>query len=228
MAVQRTSRRRKPSVARKVLDGGAPSFYAGHYRRGGFRYDIDQERAFLRDVLVPFCGWETGARVIEVGAGQCLHSGLLHQAGMDVTAVEVAATGVAAGREQFPDLDAQVGDAATWVTDRPGHVYGRGLSWWHYELAGVNQAGVDVAACTRRVWEDLVAPGHTLVAQMVTDLTGARPERKVHQNQIADFEGLFGSVCGVRPRIVDWAGSEIVPGRRHDRGVLVVARKPVA
>jgi hypothetical protein len=229
---RRTTRRTgsRPKVAppppSPVLDGGRHPFYEGHFRRGGFVYDVARERAFLRDVLIPVCGWGPGARVIEIGAGQCLHSGLLAELGMDVTAVEVAEAGAAAGRAAYPGLDVVCADAARYVTDRPGSVFARGISWYHYELDGVNQYGVDVPGCTRRVWRDLVAPGAVLAVQMVTDLTGSRPvDGKVHQNRLADYLGLFGALGG-DTTVTDWSGQQITAGKAHDRGVLVVTRKP--
>jgi hypothetical protein len=45
----------------------------------------------------------------------------------------------------------------------------------------------------------------------------------VHQSTIDEFEALFAPFGQVS--ITDWAGRVIVPGRRHDRGVLVVTRR---
>lgn len=220
-----TAQAARPAPA-QPLDGGRHMFYEGHYARGGFVYDLDREKAFLRDVLIPACAWPPGTRVIEIGAGQCVHSGLLAELGMDVTAVEVAESGAAAGRTAFPGLDTVCADAAQFTTDRPGSVFARGISWYHYELDGINQYGVDVGACTRRVWDALVAPGGVLAVQMVTDLTGNRPVNgQVHQNQVADYLGLFASL-GATPTVTDWSGRPITAGRAHDRGVLVVTRKP--
>lgn len=221
-----------------VLDGGNPTFYDRFFTGRGFRYDENRERAFIGGVLIPAAGWAPGDRVIEIGAGQCLHAHLLAEAGMDVTAVEVSTAGVEAGRRAYPDLDVQCADAAQWATDRPGSVFARGLSWYRYELTGPgqrNSRGVDVHACTERVMRDLVAPGACMVMQIVSDLTGRHPvtepdlsgdgpaDNRVHQSTIAEFEALF-SPFG-RVTITDWAGHPIIPGKRHDRGVLVVTRK---
>ena len=211
-----------------VLDGGNPTFYDRFYAGSGFRYQEDRERAFVRGVLIPAAGWVPGDRVIEIGAGKCLHARLLAEAGLDVTAVEVSATGVDAARRAYPGLDVQCADAAQWATDRPGNVFARGLSWYHYELTGPgerNSRGVDVHACTERVMRDLVAPGCCMVMQIVSDLTGTHnpPDRKVHQSTVAEFEALFAPFGQVS--ITDWAGQPIVPGKRHDRGVLVVTRR---
>lgn len=221
-----------------VLDGGNPTFYDRFYAGSGFRYQEDRERAFVRGVLIPAAGWVPGDRVIEIGAGKCLHARLLAEAGMDITAVEVSAAGVDYAKARYPNLDVQCADAAQWTTDRPGHVYARGLSWYHYELTGPgerNSRGVDVHACTERVMRDLVAPGCCMVMQIVSDLTGRHPvtepdltgenppDRRVHQSTVAEFEALFAPFGQVT--ITDWAGQPIVPGKRHDRGVLVVTRR---
>lgn len=220
------------------LDGGGHGAYDAFYRAGGFVYDIARERAFVGGVLIGAAGWQRGDRVIELGAGRCEHAALLAEAGMDVTAVEVSAAGVAHARATYPGLDVACADAATWSTDRPGHVYARGLSWYHYELTGPgerNCRGVDVHACTARVMAGLVAPGCCMVMQIVTDLTGRHPvvdldvsgdvppDDRVHQSTVAEFEALFGAFGDVT--VLDWAGAPIVAGQRHDRGVLVVTRK---
>lgn len=219
---------RKTRAARtRRLDGGHPEFYDTFYRGAGFVYDEDRERAFVRDVLIPAAGWQPGDRVIEIGAGKCLHAELLRREGMDITAVDVCLAGVEAAAVTYPELDVQCADAARWETDRPGSVYMRGLSWHHYELAaGKNSKGVDVRGCTRRVFRELVAPGGALVLQIVTDLTGRRPtDGRVHQNQVDDYMGLLAPLG--ETTVVDWAGQPIVPGRRHNRGVICVTRKPV-
>ena len=202
--------------------GGRPEFYDGFYLRGGWQYDAHEETAFLRDVLMPACQWQPGDRVIEIGAGRCFHAHLLRDLGMDVTAVEVSPEGIEGARRDFPGLDAVCADAATYSPDRPGHVYARGLSWYHYELGGVNSRGVDVPGCTAAVFE-WMPPGAVFAMQIVTDLTGRRHEERVHQNQVSDYLGLFTRFGDTR--VVDWSGKPIVPGQLHDRGVLVVTRK---
>jgi SAM-dependent methyltransferase len=244
-APRKRTRKAQPAARQVAPPSGVPAgggdraFYDPFYAGAGFVYDIDRERTFVHHVLIPTAGWVPGDRVVEIGAGQGLHAQLLAEAGMDVTAVEVSPAGVDAARGTWPGLDVQCADAATWATNRPGHVYARGLSWYHYELTGagtVNCRGVDVHACTARVMRDLVAPGCTFAMQIVTDLTGRHPvtvpdlsgavppDGRVHQSTVAEFTDLFGEFGDVT--VTDWAGDPIVPGRRHDRGVLVVTRRP--
>jgi SAM-dependent methyltransferase len=217
-------------------DGGGCGQYDAFYRGTGFTYDVETELAFIAGVLIPAADWATGDRVIELGAGQGLHAALLQLAGMDVTAVEASQAGVDAARATYPGLDIDCADAATWTTSRPGHVYARGLSWYHYELNGINQRGVDVPACTRRVMDDLVAPGCVFAMQIYSDLTGHHPDTepdltgdgppdaRVHQSTLEEFTALFSPHGHVT--VTDWSGDPITPGCRHDRGVLVITQKP--
>jgi SAM-dependent methyltransferase len=216
------ARTRKPAPA--PLDGGRYADYERIYGRGGFGHNPDVEQAWLDTVLLPATGWAKGTRVIELGAGDCVHAAALARLGMDVTAVEVSVAGAAKGRATYPTLDVVCADAAQWATDRPGAVFARGLSWFHYELTGTNRHGVDVPACTARVMRDLVAPGALLAVMMSTSLSGARPVDRVHHNTVADFLGLFEPLG--QTTILDWSGRPIVAGQRHDRGVLALVRKP--
>lgn len=215
--------RTRQAPAGPVLDGGRYDSYERLYRAGGFKHRPETEWPWLEATLLPLLGWSPGTRVVEIGAGECVHAEGLRRLGLDVTAVEVSDAGVALARVTWPDLDVARADAARWTTDRPGHVYARGLSWFHYQLGGVNQHGVDVPACTARVMADLVAPGCAFVAQMSTDLTGRRPVEKVHHNTVEDFTGLFTPLGDVT--VVDWSALPIEAGRAHDRGVIVVCRK---
>ncbi len=219
-----TSRAGGRARSRAALDGGRYASYERLYGRGGFGHRPEPEWAWLEGTLLPLTGWGPGTRVIELGAGEGVHAEGLRRLGLDVTAVEVSDAGVALARTTWPDLDVVRADAARWSTDRPGHVYARGMSWFHYELVRTNRHGVNVPACTARVMTDLVAPGCLLVAQMSTDLSGRRPDEKVHHNTVDDFLHLFGPL-GEDVRVVDWSGNPIQPGFPHDRGVIVICRK---
>jgi SAM-dependent methyltransferase len=195
--------------------------YNGIYERGGFRYDLDAERRDLA-VVAEVAGWKPGDRIVEVGAGMGHHATLLTEAGYRVTAVEASPVGAQAALGAYPGLDVVCADATEYQPRRKGHVFARGMSWFHYELDGVNCKGVDVPAGLAHLmgW---VAPGRTFVLQIVTDLSGSRPGKgKVHNNQAADYLGLFGPHGDVS--ICDWRGRPLAAG--HDRGVIVVCRTP--
>lgn len=207
--------------------------YDRFYGRGGWTYDVDRERAVLATVA-RLAGWQPGDRVVEVGAGMGQHAELLRQAGYQVTAVEPSTAGCDAARNAYPDLDVVCAGAQDWTPPEPGHVYARGMSWWHYELHGVNRQGVDVSGATADLVDRAVAPGHTMVLQIFTDLSGWRPpslgdpddgpaDRRIHHNTLADYLSLFGPLGDTG--VWDWAGEPIRPGQRHDRGVIVVTRR---
>lgn len=196
-------------------------FYDGHYRKGGFRYDLRAERDDLR-LIARLADWRAGDRIIEIGAGLGHHAAILADLGYDVTAVEASPEAGTAAADRYPSLDFVVADIAEWEPDRPGHVYARGMSWFHYQLDGVNQHGVDVPAETGRLFDRYVAPGHSFVLQIATDWSGRRPaDGRVHMNQPGDYCRLFEPYGTVA--LTDWSGDP-APARA-DRGVIVTTRK---
>lgn len=210
------------------------TFYEQHYAAGGPVYDLDVERRMLADVVAPLSGWELSpGRIIEVGAGAGHHAELLRIMGYRVTAVELSEAGVKSARSRYPALKVVQADAASWSPGRwRGNVFARGMSWFHYGLRGVNRFGVDVPDQTARIFSRWMNPGDAFTLQIVTDLSGAAPENRVHNNTIDDFRYLFEPLG--RTYIYDWSGRKLYDSdtgvsadtSRHDRGVIVVARKP--
>lgn len=199
-------------------------FYNPFYLRGGFKYDQPKERRFLREILIPRAGWKRGDRIVEIGAGMGHHSELLRQDGFAVTAVEYSESGAQKAHTQYPDLEVVNASAAEWKPTEKGHVFARGMSWYHYELNGVNSHGVDVPKETARIFDAYVAPNHSFVLQIVTDLSGNRFEPKVHMNQASDYLDLFKPLGTTE--IYDWAGNRLNrTSWRARRGVIVVVTK---
>lgn len=198
----------------------ANDFYDPFYLRGGFRYALVKEQQFIRNR-------ESGDRVIEIGAGMGHHSELLRREGLKVTAVEASQTGTAEAAGLYPQLDVVCSDVAEYEPAEQGHVLARGMSWYHYELGDVNSRGVDVPKQTKRVFDRYMAEGHRFVLQIVTDLSGTRPERKVHNNRVRDYLNLFERFGGVK--VYDWAGQSLnTKSHRAYRGVIVVTQKGTA
>lgn len=202
------------------------SFYDRFFGKGGWKYDRATEREFMRRFVIPLGGWQKGQRVVEVGAGQCVHADILRELGFNVTAVEASSSGVENAKTQFPKLDVVEADVSTWSPSAPvDHVFVRGMSFYHYELTK-NRHGVDVAAQTKRMFGWIRRRG-TFVLQIVTDFSGRRPLKGVHMNRLSDYLGLFeplGKVVGV----TDWNGTPL-NGRarpsRTDRGILIATEK---
>lgn len=195
-------------------------FYDRFYSKVGWKYDIERETKFMSEILVPRSGWKPGDRVIEIGAGNCQHAEILRKLGFDITAVEASPVGVTKAREDYPELDVVCADAGDFVSERPGHVYARGMSWYHYEQDGVNRKGIDVPAVTARTFDKLVAPGHTFVMQIITDFSGSQKGEHVHMNTEQAYRNLFSRFGPTK--IYDWSGNPVGKG---SRGVIVVTEK---
>lgn len=198
--------------------------YDRFYLRGGWNYDLLQQRRHMKTVLVPRAGWQPGDRIIEVGAGMGHHAEMLRRLGFDVTAIELSAYGVLAARKLYPELGIFHADLETFEPTAPAHVFARGASPWHYELNGVNEHGIDVPAVTARCF-GWIPEGGTFVLQIVTDLSGSRrknAESGVWNNPVEAYEQLFGRFGDVT--ITDWRGRPIGSGPQHT-GVIVVTRR---
>jgi len=204
-----------PATPRTAID------YSRFYRSGGWTYDLVAEERVMR-MIAGLAGWTPGAVVHEIGAGRGDHAGILAGLGMTVTAVERAESGTAATLAAYPQVDAVNADVAEWTPDVRGHVFARGMSWFHWELDGVNSNGVDVPAQTRGLVHRALSADGVFVLQIWSDLSGRRPPNKIHNNTLADYHGLFDPLFSA-VSIYDWSGNKIINGQRHDRGVIVVA-----
>ena len=203
----------------------AAARYDALYRRGGFHHDIARERVHLVGVVVPLAGWAPGDRIVEIGAGMGHHAEILRTLGFEVTAVERSPTAVAAARQSYPELRIICADVARWSPPhrQRGHVYARGMSFFHYELDRVNVHGVDVPAATARLFA-WVEPGGSFVLQMGTNGSGKRPAGRIHMNRPGDYRRLFASL-GTVQALTDWQGSSVVDGDWVRQGVLIVTRR---
>jgi trans-aconitate methyltransferase len=197
-------------------------YYDSFFASGGWKYDLNEHRRYLIDTLMPIVGWKKGDTLIEIGSGMGHHSELLRQQGLDVTAVEASSSGVEYARRRYPKLRAVCADASKWVpTDPVDHVYARGMSFFHYELNGLNRHGVDVPKETQRMFDLWLRPGGTFTLHIVTDFSGRKGS--VHMNKLESYLSLF-SAYGTVERATDFSGNEL-PVVKADRGIVIVTRK---
>jgi hypothetical protein len=83
-------------------------------------------------------------------------------------------------------------------------IFIRGMSWYHYELNGINAKGVDVPASTARLFEYL-KKGGLFVLQIQTDFSGRKPVDGVHQNRLGEYTRLFDRFGDI-VHISNWKG----------------------
>lgn len=207
-----------------------PTGYDQFYARGGWKYDVNAERHRLQRYVVDAARWKPGESVIDVGAGMCLHAELLRQMAFDVLAIEASPVAVKHARERYPNLRVVLSDASQCGNLVTHHVFARGMSYFHYELDGVNKHGIDVPAETERMFR-WIRPGGTFVLQIATDFAGGpRPKRPgageggVYMNKREGYEQLF-SRFGTVESITDWDGRAVSNDRKPSHGVIVVTRK---
>ncbi len=204
--------------------------YEAFYSEGGWTYDADTERAFLEQRIIAPLGLAPGARLLDFGCGIGLFAGLFHELGFTVTGVDLSAAGIAHAQAHHPgpaflNLD---GDAALarFAPASFDVVYVRGMSWYHYELDGVNKHGVDVPQKTAALFERLVPGGH-FILQIKTDFSGRRPEEGVYHLKRDAFVRHFEPHGDIR-LVTDWNGVALASdadGERSGAKIIIATQK---
>ncbi len=208
-------------------------FYDQFYEKGGWPYNLKQQRIALAPV-VEAAGWATGSRILEVGCGTGMQAKVFSEMGMDVTAVDVSEVAIEMARKQHGEsenLYYVTADLSKWEASLGEFdgVYARGMSYFHYELGGVNCKGIDVLQQTERLFSWL-RPGGTFVLQISTDLSGDRSDT-VHSNTYLDYLDLFERFG----RVMSFTTLEGVPvdetskgdpsRPRNQQGIILVVKK---
>ena len=169
-------------------------FYNAFYGHGGWYYNLDEQRSLLKSIAYA-AGWGSKSKILEVGCGLGMQARVFSEMGIDVTAVDVSSVAIEVAQKQNGEkenlryfaCDLAEFTMAACVFDG---IYARGMSYFHYELDGVNCKGIDVPAQTERLFSWL-RPGGTFVLQICTDLSGERPGERVHSNRYLDYLDLF-------------------------------------
>ena len=204
--------------------------YEAFYSQGGWDYDPELERAFLKERLIDPLGLKPGAKLLDLGCGIGLFAGLFHDWGFDVVGADQSPAGIAHAKAHYPGPEFLQCDAAE-VVERfaPGSfdvIFVRGMSWYHYELDGVNKHGIDVPAWTRRFFE-LLVPGGIFILQIKTDFTGTKPAEGVYHCKVSEFVALFAPL-GEIVLLTDWAGTALETdedGLRSGKKVIIATRR---
>nr|MBO2514266.1 hypothetical protein [Gammaproteobacteria bacterium] len=222
----RVDQQQAPSGSKKL--GHYDKFYA----QGGWAYSVREERRKLKKWVVPTAGWKRGQHVLEIGCGMGLQASILRDLGLTVTAVDASAVGIEQAIARYggkKGLEYVCADLAEWApAGSVDGIYCRGMSWFHYELLGVNKKGVDVPAQLDRMFGWL-GTGGVFVLEITTDFSGRKggPGRVVHDNRLEDYLRLFeplGEIISVR----DWAWRDLtrgIPPGAH--GIFLHCRKVV-
>ena len=194
--------------------------YDKFYADGGWGTTVESaERA--TKVITGLAGWEAGDSILEVGCGDGLHSFLLSLVGLHVTAIDISPVAINGACDLFDGPEFIIADLAEWEPGRTfDGILARGLSWFHYELSGINRNGVDVLHELRRMLSWL-SPGGTFVLQIYTDLSGGVRDGCI-QNIADAYRSLFEPVSTIL-FLRDWHGEPL--NNQTQAGVIVVASR---
>ncbi|HYO62422.1 MAG TPA: class I SAM-dependent methyltransferase [Pyrinomonadaceae bacterium] len=216
------------TTANETGANGDRIYYNRFYGRGGWEYSKEHQREFLVERLIKPLNLTPGSKVLEIGCGMGLHSGLLHELGFDVTGVDVSEVGIQHARTNFPGPTFFAMDLANeeFGEEEFDVIYSRGMSWYHYELDGVNEDGVDVPRATEGLFRKL-KKGGVFVLQISTDFSGGRdPQSGVHYNRLGAYVSLFERF-GEVVLVSNWRGDRLENQEQAERlkGHIIIATR---
>lgn len=221
---------------RKLSEGNTPAeckeIYNDFYRQGGWRgRKVHAEQRQIENVIVRPTGWQEGDRLLELGCGNGQHANILHGLGFDVTAVDHSDVGISRAKARHPGPNFVCSDVREFDPEEEfDGIYIRGLSFYHYELSGINKHGIDALEETRNMF-DWLRTGGVFVMQISSNFSGDRPERWIHHNKLSDYVGLF-SQCGQVISTTDWNGRKLESDAEAQKygggtrsGIVIMTRK---
>lgn len=204
--------------------------YDNFYSKGGWSYSNWREKRFLKSKIVKPLKLQKGSRLLELGCGMGYQSNLFYELGFDVVGVDLSESGIAYAKSHFSgpryfNIDATE-LSAHFDYESFDIIYIRGMSWYHYELNGVNKLGVDVPERTEELFRFL-RPKGVFVLQIVTDFSGSQPEGKVHNNRFDEYVRLFERFGEVF-YISDWKGRVLrnqAEAEKVGKHIIIATRK---
>lgn len=206
---------------------GRSEHFREHYQKfyAGAGWGTTPEAAAREVQLVADrLGWKAGRKVLDLGCGEGDHTDALRRLGFDAWGIDVSLAGIERARRRYPLSVFAPADAAEWEpASRVDSIYCRGMSWFHYELVGVNRHGIDVAHETARFFSWL-RPGGEFVVQVSTDFSGSETGG-VLNNPIGRYLDLFYPL-GEITLLCDWLGGDVDADTPPATGIILAARKP--
>lgn len=158
--------------------------------------------------------------ILDIGCGTGIQSEEFSKLGYNVTSVDISSVAIERAKRERPGPNYVAADLAEWEpTEFPSLIFCRGLSWFHYELDGVNRNGINVRAEFNRLcsW---IMQGH-FILQIATDFSGTDAPGGVRNNKLHEYINLFQYFMDI-VEVVDWdlkpisenpAGGILITGR---------------
>lgn len=204
-------------------------YFNRFYSEGGWQYSFEQQKNFLYERIIKPLGVAPGCRLLEIGCGMGMQSRLLFELGFDVTAVDVSDVAIEHAKNNFagPQFLCMNLEDAEFPGETFDVIYSRGLTWYHYNLHGINRNGTDVPYQTSILFEKL-KKGGVFVLQISTDFTGREdPASGVIYNKLDHYVSFFKRF-GEVVHVSNWDGVELDNQELAEavgRNIIIATRK---
>ena len=203
-------------------------YYDRFYARGGWSYSSEQQERFLIERIITPLGLEPGMKILEIGCGMGLHSGLLDRLGFRVIAIDISPVGIELAKSRFPNVAFHCADLAEFISGEPEYdaIYSRGMAWYHYELNQPNVHGIDVPLQTARLFQ-MLKPAGVFILQICTDFSGTVADSGVYNNQLEEYTTFFERF-GEIVLLTDWNSAPLssqTEAARLRRNIIIATRK---
>lgn len=200
------------------------------YRLELWRCVVWLEKRFLLNRVIKPLQLQEGLRILDLGCGNGFFSALFSELGFEVVGVDKSTVSISYAKRHFPKPSFLYMDAhdlqSEFKTESFDVIFARGMSWYHYELNGINRHGVDVPNCTRGLFRFLKKKG-IFIFQGKTDFSGSRINGKIHNNKLEDYVNLFKQM-GEIILISGYTGKVLRDDRdikKAKRGIIIATRK---
>ncbi len=161
--------------------------YNDFYAKGGWRYFKWLEKRILQKRIIMPLKLTKGLKLLEIGCGMGHHSNILSELGFKVVGVDTSEFGIKYAKEHYSTSKYLHMDAKDLSLEfEPGSfdiIFSNGMSWYHYELNGINQGGIDVPICTKDFFQ-LLKRGGIFILKILTVFLGRRPDGVIHHNEL--------------------------------------------
>ena len=171
-----------------------------------------------------------GMKILDLGCGRGFQSQALFELGFNVLGTDLSKKGISIAKNNFlgPSfIHSDASDLDLFLNSKSFDIIlSRGMSWFHYELNGINKWGIDVPNKTKDLFK-FIKRGGIFILMIVTDFSGVRPENSIHNNKLEDYVNLFKKF-GKIIFVSDFQGRTIRSQREAGKlvkGIIIATRK---
>ena len=204
--------------------------YNDFYDKGGWRYFKWLEKRILQKRVIMPLKLTKGLKLLEIGCGMGHQSNIFSELGFKVVGVDISEGGIKYAKENYSTpkyLQMNAKDLALeFEPESFDIIFSHGMSWYHYELNGINQSGIDVPSCTKDLFQ-LLTKGGIFILTIWTEFSGRRPDGEIHHNELKDYVSLFERF-GEIILISDRKGNVLKTdsdAKKSKRGIIIATRK---